>query len=87
MPVQVWVELGLVNFNKYLDKAFEFIYDSFTFRIFKSKPGIFYSISSLFELLDHLWGRNGFDGDRETQAAYRASCLLVNPTGLKHNRR
>jgi hypothetical protein len=29
-----------------------------------------------------IWGRNGFDGDKEVQAAYRASCQLVNPVGL-----
>jgi len=28
-----------------------------------------------------IWGRNGFDGDKEAQAAYRASCQLVNPVG------
>ena len=40
-----------------------------------------------FEFWAYLWGRNGFDGDKEAQAAYRASCLLVNPVGSKHNRR
>ena len=34
-----------------------------------------------FELSAYLWGRNGFDGDKEAQAAYRASCQLVNPVG------
>jgi len=28
------------------------------------------------------WGRNGFDGDREAQAAYRGSHLLVKRWGL-----
>ena len=70
-----------------LDKPLEISY--FLIKMFFEKANQAFlpqhSISSLtafnFELSAYLWGRNGFDGDKEAQAAYRASCQLVNPVG------